>query len=195
VLAVVVLAALLVFAGAALTARVDGASMTNGLRDGDALLLDRVGVRFQAPQRGDVVVALQPNGVAAIKRVIGVPGDVLEIDGAWRELGGTVTRPAVLLRPGGRGPWQRLVEPYVTAGWVVPGSCCDAQGRQVTQGPSPVTVPADRFFLLGDSRDVSRDSRMFGLVPRDRIVGRAVARYWPVGRARLLDTGPTLVPI
>jgi signal peptidase I len=57
-----------------------------------------------------------------------------------------------------------------------------------------VTLPPGEFFLLGDNRNVSRDSRSFGLVPSERIQGRVVAHYWPAARAGLVGSSPTLVP-
>jgi signal peptidase I len=168
------------------TARIIGPSMEPSVRDGDALLIDRLGPRLQAPGRGDVVVVLEPSGVAVVKRVIGVPGDAVEIDGAHAGPGGGPPRPAVLVQPGARGPWLSLDEPYVAPGWGRPEFCCAADGRAVTSVPTPVTLPPGQFFLLGDNRGVSVDSRDFGLVPRERIMARAVVRYWPLDRAGIL---------
>lgn len=176
-------AAVLAAAGAALTARVHGSSMSPALRDGDVLLVDRVGVRFQAPRRGDVVVTAEPGGGSLVKRVIAVPGDVVEID---------ASKPAVLLQPGGRGPWQRLVEPYVGASWTVRESCCDTRGLNVGGPPRPLRVPAGRYFLLGDNRDVSTDSRRYGLFGADQIAGRVLVRWWPIDRAGPVAGRPSL---
>jgi signal peptidase I len=178
--------AVLAVAFALFSARVIGSSMEPTVGDGDALLIDRVGPRLQPPARGDVVIVLEPSGVAVVKRVIGVPGDAVEIDGAHAGPGGGPTRPAVLLQPGARGPWQLLAEPYVAAGWAQREFCCSADGRGVTSAPTPVTLPPGEFFVLGDNRGVSIDSRDFGLVARDRILARAVLRYWPAGRAGML---------
>lgn len=174
VLVVAVAGAILAAAGAALTARVHGSSMTPALRDGDVLLVDRVGVRLQPARRGDIVVTAEPGGGSLVKRVIAVPGDVVEIDPAI---------PAVLLQPGGRGPWQRLVEPYVGASWRLRAACCDSRGLSVGGGPQPLRVPPEHYFLLGDNRDVSTDSRRFGLFTADQIAGRVLVRWWPVDRA------------
>jgi signal peptidase I len=187
VLALAAATAVAAAALAALTARVEGASMEPTLRDGDFLLVDRLGPLVRPPSRGDiVVVGLNANGLAGVKRVIGVPGDEVAIDGVSVDAPGGRPHPAVLLRPGGAGPWQRLVEPYVAAGWGRPEFCCGAGG--LTSGgsaPRPLTLPAGEYFVLGDNRGVSIDSRDFGLVPRDRILGRVVTRYWPLDR-----TGP-----
>jgi signal peptidase I len=195
VLVLATLAALVAFAGALLTAHLSGDSMEGGLQTGDVLLVDKVTIQFQAPKRGDVVVATEPNGVPIVKRVIGVPGDVLEIDGDHRDPGATGPAPAVLIMPGGHGGWQRLDEPYLTLRWTRPDFCCDDSGENIPgANPRPVTLGPDEFFLMGDNRNVSRDSRSFGLVPRDRILGRVVARYWPLKTATVVSARPTLVP-
>lgn len=171
--------------------------MEGTLRDGDAVIVDRLGGQLHPPRRGDVVVAVQGDGRAAVKRVIGVPGDELEIDGDHRPPGAAAGtgHPAVLVRPGGRGPWLRLEEPYLTRAWTHRDFCCDGGGHDDGAAPGAATVPAGRYFLLGDDRDVSKDSRWFGWVPQDRIAGRVVARYWPPGAATLLDGRPDLVPV
>jgi len=188
---VVAVAAMVV---AVLTARIDGVSMEPTLRDGDALLVDRLSPHLHPPARGDIVVLEQPNGVAAVKRVIGLPGDSVEVDGTHVDAPGARPRPAVLLRPGGAGPWLRLDEPYVARDWGRPEFCCDPAGRGDLAMPAPLTLPAGEFFVLGDNRGVSIDSRTFGLVPRDRIVARVLLRYWPAGRAGALASAPRLVP-
>jgi signal peptidase I len=181
---------------AALTARVEGVSMVPTLRDGDLLLVDRVGPRLWAPARGDIViVGLNANGLAGVKRVIAVPGDTVAIDGTHADVPGARPHPVVLLRPGGAGPWERLVEPYIAGDWGRPEFCCDANGLSVAgSSPRPLTLPPGEFFVLGDNRGVSIDSRTFGLVPRDRILGRVVARYWPIGRAGELLPTSTMTP-
>jgi signal peptidase I len=185
-LAVAAAAAVLAVVFALFTARIIGPSMEPTVNNGDALLVDRLGPRLQAPARGDVVVVAEPNGVAVVKRVIGVPGDAVEIDGAHVGPGGGSPHPAVMIQPGAHGPWHRLDEPYVAAGWVRAEFCCAADGRAVTSIPTPLTLPPGEFFLLGDNRVVSIDSRDFGLVPRERILARAVVRYWPLDRASVL---------
>lgn len=169
---------------AALTARVEGASMEPTLRDGDLLLVDRLAPRLSPPARGDiVVVGLNANGLAGIKRVVAVPGDAVAIDGTHVDSPGGRPHPVVLLQPGGRGTWERLVEPYLAAGWGRPEFCCDANGLAAGSSPRALTLPPGEFFVLGDDRGVSIDSRAFGLVPRDRILARVITRYWPLDRA------------
>lgn len=187
VLAVGLLVALAGFLLAVLTARVEGVSMAPTLRSGDLVLVDRLPIVQPPPRRGDIVVLHTGGAIGntiAIKRVIGLPGDQLEIDAG-----------RVLIRPGGAGDWQLLSEPYAPGRWTVNAFCCDDSGRAtVTGAPHAVTIPAGTYFVLGDNRNDSTDSRVFGLVQADLIQGRAIARYWPLGRAGSLRPGPQLTP-
>jgi len=183
-----VVAALLSLVLALFSARVEGISMWPTLREGDALLVDKVGVRYSAPWRGDVVVALEPGGAMFVKRVIAVPGDTIEIDGGGAQ-------PVVLIQAAGSGPWQRLDEPYIGTTWDRKDFCCDAGGHDLgLTAPEPFRVPRDRFFLLGDNRDASTDSRRYGPFSRDQIVGRVLFRWWPPAQAGAVPARPNLVP-
>ena len=182
-----IVGAVLSFIVALFTARVDGISMAPTLQDGDALLVDKVGVHDRPPERGDIVVAAEPGGSAFVKRVIAVPGDAVEIDGAG-------PAPVVLVQPAGTGPWQRLEEPYTHTSWTRKEFCCDSRGLAVTPAPQPLLLPRDRFVLLGDNRDASTDSRRYGLFSRDQIIGRLLFRWWPLARAGALSDRPRLVP-
>lgn len=194
-LALVVVGALVGFVGVVFTVRVFGSSMEPTVRDGDSLLFDPLTYHLRAPERGEIAVVTQPNGVQAVKRVIGVPGDLLEIDGGWVDPTGprSTPRAAVLVKPGGTGAWQRLVEPYVVGSWTAAVNCCDARGL-ATQSPTPVAIPADSFFVLGDNRNASRDSRDFGFLPRDHVNARVLLRYWPIGSFGRLASGTALAP-
>jgi len=177
----------LLFIVALFTARVEGVSMAPTLQHGDALLVDKVGVRYKPPERGDIVVAAEPGASAFLKRVIAVPGDAVEIEG-------TGPTPVVLIQPGGKGSWQRLVEPYTGTTWKRREFCCDSRGLAVTAAPQPLLLPRDRFVLLGDNRDASTDSRGYGLFSRDQIIGRVLFRLWPPARVGPLPGRPRLVP-
>jgi signal peptidase I len=112
-----------------------------------------------APQRGQVVVFKAPNGEvdSLIKRVIGLPGDLIELrDGAVWVNG------------------KQLDEPYVH-GQI---TTCNNQCR-------PIKLDADSYFVMGDNRPSSLDSRSFGPVLGDRIVGRVVVRYWPLDKLEI----------
>ena len=108
-----------------------------------------------APKRGQVVVFFKTparDGDALIKRAIGLPGDTVELrDGA-------VLINGVILN-----------EPYVNGAQTACGNYCQ-----------PFTLGPDEYFLMGDNRVNSLDSRSFGPIPADQIVGRVVLRYWPL---------------
>jgi signal peptidase I len=132
--------------------KVDGTSMMPGLADQERIFINKYAYRLEAIERGDVVVFRYPGDPSKnyIKRIVGVPGDRIEI-----------VRGAVLVNG------SRLVEPYVPA-----------QFRD-DRSMSEVTVPAGNYFVLGDHRNHSSDSRDFGMVERGAISGKAVFAYWP----------------
>ena len=172
------------------TVRVEGDSMRPTLQSHDLLLASKLSYHLHDPERGDIVILNPPIPSAVerdfIKRVIGVPGDELEID--------STKHPAELLvKPGGTGGWQRVAEPYLGQPWEQATPCCDGSGRAsgTLSAPTPVKIPKDDFFVLGDNRNFSQDSRIFGFVTKNRILAKAFFRIWPVGG---LGSGPSLVP-
>lgn len=136
---------------------VDGDSMTNTLQNGDNLIMIS---RFYQLEHGDVVVIERGDGSPLIKRIIGMPGDVIDIDEE-----GQVYRNGT-----------RLDEPYIKDG-VTP-----------TMGASlPFTVPEGYLFAMGDNRIESLDSRMLGAFPMNDVLGEAVYRITPFERAGQFD--------
>lgn len=134
--------------------------------------------RWDAPKRGEIVVFYSPeDGVRMVKRVVGLPGDTVQLIDNRLYINGedvedepldTVYRDA--LAPAERGTYRYFAEllgehphPVITRR--------DARGMARNFGP--VTVPAGQYFMLGDNRDFSRDSRFFKFVPEDQIVGRS----------------------
>lgn len=155
-------------------------SMEPALQINDRLVIDKLSYFFTQPGRGDIVVfnptqALQEQGFdsAFIKRIVGIPGDRIEIkDGAvWIN----------------NTPLQ---EPYVANGDDTTVDLCSAgqSGLQPFLG-QPQVIPPDRYVVLGDNRHNSYDSRCWGLVSRDEIVGRATKRFWPPGRMGPVTSG------
>ena len=132
--------------------RVEGTSMLPRLEDQDRLFINKFLYHFSSIERGDVVVfhyPLDPEK-SYIKRVIAVPGDRLEIDRGTVWVNG-----------------KRLTENYVPAEY------------RDTRSYAEVVVPADSYFMMGDHRSISSDSREFGPVTRSLIYGKAVFVYWP----------------
>jgi signal peptidase I len=189
VLEVLIIAVVLYIAiwSALQTVRVDGESMVGTLQNNDLLLASKISFYFGDPQRGDIVVLIPPSDPTKdfIKRVIGIPGDTLEIDG-------NKTPTALLIKPGGKGPWQRMAEPYLPEKWDTMNFCCLAGGTSSSTA-QPLNIPAGEYFVMGDNRNKSSDSRSFGLVARKSILAKAFVRVIPFGHFTL-GAGPTLVP-
>jgi signal peptidase I len=168
VLAVVAIAvALLIQAFLVKPYRIPSESMEDTLLIGDRVLVDRVSWRFSQPQRGDIVVFHPPfAGPVLIKRIVGMPGDEISLrDGAVYVDGKPLDEPYVRIGDEG-GP--EPTEPFDNG---LPWSLQE-----------PYTVPDGNYFVMGDNRTDSGDSREFGPVPRGQLVGQAFARYWPPSR-------------
>jgi signal peptidase I len=134
--------------------KVEGTSMMPGLADQERIFINKYAYQLGSIQRGDVVVFRYPGDPTKnyIKRVVGVPGDRIAVDHGEVFLNG-----------------QRLEEPYV------PVQYHDERSM------GELTVPEGSYFLLGDHRNLSSDSRDFGVVNRQAIFGKAVFAYWPAG--------------
>jgi signal peptidase I len=172
------------------TVRVDGESMVGTLQNQDLLLASKISYDFGGnPQRGDIVILIPPTEPAQdfIKRVIGLPGDTIEIDGDRNPT-------QVLIKPGGRGPFQVLQEPYLPQAWTTLKDCCMVNG-EASSSPQPLIIPAGEYFVMGDNRNFSSDSRVFGLVPRKNILAKAILRIWPLDHFGGLGSEPTLEPV
>jgi signal peptidase I len=171
------------------TVRVDGDSMQNTLQNGDFLIASKISYVLGNPSRGDIVILQPPHLCDAtsadyVKRVIGLPGDNIEIDAK--------TNPTeLLLQPGGSGTWDRVEEPYLPDDWEQ-GPDFSAPGT-VNAVDTILHIPAGDYFVMGDNRNESCDSRYFGLVSRSRIVAKAILRIWPLSSFGGLGPGPTLV--
>lgn len=141
-------------------------SMLPTLKVGDRLVVEKVSYKLHEPERGDIVVfeppqALQERGYlpdqAFIKRVIGQPGQQIEVHNGQVYADG-----------------QRLREPYIL------------QPPNYEWGPA--MVPNDQYFVMGDNRNNSNDSHVWGFLPRQNIIGRAFFRFWPLDRFGLVQT-------
>jgi len=141
------------------------------------ILIDKISPHVDDYRRGDIVVFDPPSGyeqggVPFIKRVIGLPGDTVSLDNG-----------SVYVSPPGGVP-VKLAEPYVIKG--VDGLPVATLPRD-EQGTASWVVPDGAYFVLGDNRTVSQDSRYFGPIDRGRIVGRAWLRYFPIERLGFLE--------
>jgi len=160
ILQIVVLALVIFFALHFLvqTFRIDGSSMMPNLENGQFLLVNKISYRFGDPQRGDVIIFHAPDEPETdrIKRVIALPGETIEI-----KSDGTVyiTLP-------GETVAHPLEEPYITS--------------QTQRSFAPYPVPEGEYFVLGDNRANSWDSRGWGTVPRENVVGKAWVIVWAI---------------
>ena len=163
------LALYLVIQYAVQTVHVLGTSMYGTLHDQDLLVASKISYKLHAPQRGDIIIFKPPNDDARdfIKRVIAVPGDRLRIDKGTVYINGEV-----------------LKEPYLPERWTL-NNTWPPDGREVI-------VPPDHYFVLGDNRNHSSDSRTFGYIDINEILGKAEVRIWPIADAGLLNSHPTL---
>jgi signal peptidase I len=177
IVVVAVLVALAVQAWLLKPYRIPSGSMLDTLRPGDRVLVNRVVYHLREPERGDVIVFQYPEDpeVVFIKRVVGVPGDVLEVrDGRLYVNGGKVAEPYVH-RTGGR------IDPTVAQATVAGSTMHDPWSLA-----EPYRIPEGSYFVMGDNRTDSDDSRDWGTVPRTAIVGEGLATYWPFSRLRTL---------
>ena len=167
-------------------------SMHPTLLEGDRVFVERYSRFYKTPNRGDIVVFYPPfetientpikvfsrltgffcKDIAYIKRVIGLPGEKFEIK---QDESGKST---VYING------KPLNEPYIQSAYEF-SSCND---RRV-QYCGPLVIPDKHYMMLGDNRGNSEDSRYWGFLPEDRIIGRAVFLFWPFTRVKTLDNG------
>ena len=139
--------------------KVEGGSMEPGLEDQERIFINKLVYRFESIERGDIVVFRYPRDThkSFIKRVIGLPGDRINISYGHVYVNG-----------------EFLPEPYV------PPDYQDARSHP------EIIVPPNAYFVLGDHRSMSNDSREFGPVMRGYIYGKAVLGYWPMEKLGLV---------
>ena len=151
---------------------VKGASMEPNFYDHEYLIIDEISYRFSVPRRGDVVVFRYPNDPRQffIKRIVGLPGE-------WVRVGDS----QVFISPDGQD-WRKLDE----SGYL---------GERPTAGQREARLNAGEYFLLGDNRGSSLDSRVFGAVPANLIVGRVWLRGWPPEKLAVFGSPGGTLPV
>lgn len=148
--------------------QVDGKSMEPNFHNGEYILTDKISYRIHSPKRGDVIVFKSPqdpnNKIDFIKRILGVPGDTIKVQSGFIYLNGT-----------------KIEEDYVNdPGQVLPG--------RFLRENMEIEVPPGQYFVMGDNRNHSSDSREWGFVSTAGIVGRAFFRYWPLTEFGVVPT-------
>ena len=162
-------------------------SMHPTLWEGDRIFVERVSRFYKTPERGDVMIFYPPfveldnsfggvfrrltgffcKDIAYIKRVVGMPGDKFEIKKA---LDGTHT---VYIND------KPLDEPYIKSAYdYIP---CNSNMHC-----GPFEIPEGNYFMMGDNRGNSQDSRFWGLLPQDRFIGQAIFLFWPISHIKNL---------
>ncbi len=165
---------------------IPSSSMYPTLIEGDRIFVEKVTKPFRAPKRGDVIVFYPPDetlktdflsvmarltgilckDVAYIKRIVGLPNDKLEIkkenDNFYVYING-----------------KKEIEPYILSetDWI---DCRDDMYC------GPFQIPDGQYFMMGDNRGNSQDSRFWGFLPEKNIIGRAVFKFWPIPRMGLI---------
>ena len=136
---------------------VRGQSMEPNFHNGDYLIIDEISYRFEDPSRGEVIVFKYPNNPSQryIKRIIGLPGERIEIEDG-----------KVLIYQNGTA--QVLDESGYLSEFLQ------------TSGDIEISLDEDEYFVLGDNRSLSSDSRRWGSLPEENIIGRVLLRAWPL---------------
>jgi len=145
---------------------VKGASMDPNFFDGDYLIIDEISYRFSAPEREDVIIFRYPLDQSQffIKRIIGLPGETVKVeDGKIFIKNKSIASGEFVLDE------SSYLENISTAGNV------------------EMSLGDDEYFVLGDNRDASSDSRKWGAIKKDYIIGRAWVRAWPFNRLKILN--------
>ncbi len=145
---------------------VRGQSMEPNFENNDYLIVDEISYRLRDPQRGEVVVFKYPLGPTQryIKRIIGLPGETVEIKDGKVDVYDPNGVPQVL------DELKYLPESIST------------------QGSTNVKLGEKEYFVLGDNRGVSSDSRRWGILPEDNIIGRVLFRIWPISAMAMIET-------
>jgi signal peptidase I len=144
---------------------VQGASMEPNFLDGDYLIVNEISYRLEDPQRGDVVIFKYPLDPSQffIKRIIGLPGETVKIEEGRIFISTETDKKEIILNESGY-----LRDAY-------------------TAGGMEVLLKDGEYFVLGDNRGSSSDSRKWGVLPRSLIIGKAWIRAWPFDRLRVIN--------
>lgn len=144
---------------------INGASMEPNFHNGEFILTNKILYKFTNPLRGDVVIFKSPRNkdIDYIKRIIGLPGDTVELK-----------NNALYVND------VRVPEPYLAPDVFIFG------GSYLKEG-DPIIVPPGKYFVVGDNRPHSSDSREFGPIAKEDFIGVAFMRYWPFTKVGVIS--------
>lgn len=140
--------------------QVTGNSMLPNFEDGEYILTDKISYHFHQPKRGDIVVFKAPKNQQKdfIKRIVGLPGETIKLEKGKVFING-----------------EKISEVYLSPNGITLPKSLISEGQEAL-------VPLDEYFVLGDNRQHSSDSRDWGTVPKSSIIGKAWLRYWPINK-------------
>ena len=172
ILAVVLLCTVLLRTFVVQSFSIPSLSMSPTLQIGDRIIVDKLSYRLHAVHRGDIVVFARPpledqEYADLVKRVIGLPGETISARNGKIYIDGKL-----------------LKEPWLPSGPQTYTGPLPGDPHQQFNMPGPVKIPAGEYYVMGDNREDSEDSRFFGPIPKSLIVGRAVAVAWPLSRIK-----------
>lgn len=151
--------------------KVSGNSMVPNFHDNDYIITNKLATRLSTPVRGEVIIIKNPRNPEKdvfIKRVIGLPRETIKLLNGKVYINGTL-----------------LSESYLPSGLETPGEGFLRDG-------SEATIPTDNYFVMGDNRKNSSDSRDFGFVSKEIIIGQAYLRYWPLDKITIIPVNTKL---
>ncbi len=165
--AVLTIAIFLVVRVALQNFKVEGDSMYPNLHNGEYILVNKIDYMIHPPRRGDIVVfhavqAGQPDK-DFIKRVVGLPGETVAVHNDYVYINN-----------------HKLIEPYISASY------------RPLYNYGPTLVPKNDFFVLGDNRNNSQDSHLWGMLSKQYIIGKAWVSYWPPKELHVFESSPTI---
>ncbi len=151
--------------------QVNGQSMVPTFESGEFLITDKVSYKIGDPKRGDIIVFHAPEaancpkgtGCDFIKRILAEPGDSVRLSNSTFFVNG-----------------QKLAEPYIPAEF-------ETKPGDFTRGSRTATMGPREYFVVGDNRPYSSDSRQWGPIQRSDIVGKALFRYWPFDKMGIIE--------